>query len=822
MADEKLIFDLLAGQNTVLKELTEIRAASVKTEKSVGSIGSTVSGLAKPFAAAGAAAAGSIAALVAVGAAVFSVSKEAIEAEDATNRLNAALKANGNLTDGVSESLLEYASNVQRVTTVSDDVTVANLALLQSLAPLTKDGLIAANDAAIDLAAALRIDLDTAVRLVGKAANGNVDAFKKYGVEIKKGKTDAESFSNALDVLNKRFGGSAANEIRTFSGAAAQAGNALSDVVEEIGNIIIKTPEIIDIFRESAKTFTALAETIRENAPRSREAIGEVITSFNGLTVSIQNAFEAFRTSDFTRKITLAVDFTGADAETIDPFTGRVLEAQKATALWNTTIEENNALFSEIASSRDDAFNSIIDGTQLATKETKKFNAELLKSSGPDPEAIKKAEQAIKGLQDQVKNAGLSQFDIIAKEAKERTKLVKDNAKLAGLTGRETENLLQKVRLKNNEELSKAQTQANEKLRQETADNLKAFTDAIQLRPREAGQKGDASKVSDFDKLNVAGAVAIKSALNGAEGAVELVKTAIGFLSSGLSEIPVIGPIIGDIIDKLALAPAEFAKNIGEFFKALPNVISNILINSFTGLTTIIQQIPAFLMEAFARLPEVLVEMFIGSFVDLFISIVDIVANLPALIAERLPILIERFFQGILEAVQRLVAAMPQVARAFSNAMPGVAVQFAIELGKQAVPIALEFISALVKEAPRFITELIKAIPSAVGGIGGIAGGAGGLLGGLGGSLGGIGDVFGFAEGGIVPGGAPFTDRVPALLTPGEAVVDRTLVNRLEQFLTNPQQAQGGGGAMTVNLVIGEQQLANVILDLNRRGYRLA
>ena len=36
---------------------------------------------------------------------------------------------------------------------------------------------------------------------------------------------------------------------------------------------------------------------------------------------------------------------------------------------------------------------------------------------------------------------------------------------------------------------------------------------------------------------------------------------------------------------------------------------------------------------------------------------------------------------------------------------------------------------------------------------------------------------FGMAEGGIVPGGAPYTDRVPTMLTPGELVVPRKNFN---------------------------------------------
>ena len=37
---------------------------------------------------------------------------------------------------------------------------------------------------------------------------------------------------------------------------------------------------------------------------------------------------------------------------------------------------------------------------------------------------------------------------------------------------------------------------------------------------------------------------------------------------------------------------------------------------------------------------------------------------------------------------------------------------------------------------------------------------------------------FGMAKGGVVPGGAPYTDRVPTMLTPGEVVIPRDKVGQ--------------------------------------------
>jgi len=73
------------------------------------------------------------------------------------------------------------------------------------------------------------------------------------------------------------------------------------------------------------------------------------------------------------------------------------------------------------------------------------------------------------------------------------------------------------------------------------------------------------------------------------------------------------------------------------------------------------------------------------------------------------------------------------------------------------------------------ISKSGSLLSSMGGGIGGKLKGIGGFLGGLFGGGGGssFGSVFHANQGGVVPGGAPYNDRVPALLTPGETVIPR-------------------------------------------------
>ena len=151
-----------------------------------------------------------------------------------------------------------------------------------------------------------------------------------------------------------------------------------------------------------------------------------------------------------------------------------------------------------------------------------------------------------------------------------------------------------------------------------------------------------------------------------------------------------------------------------------------------------------------------------------------------------------------------------------------------IRLIAEAQNLAKAFILYLVIEAGRIIQAILDGIKNALGGLlGGGGGGLGGLLkgGAIGGALAGpvgaitsVAKKFKFAEGGIVPGGAPFTDRVPALLTPGEAVIPRDQVADLKG---KTQSVQESPQPVTINLMVGEEQLASVLVNLQRQGFRL-
>lgn len=176
--------------------------------------------------------------LVAAGS-VISFFKSAVEsqiqAEDATNRLSNALKLQGITNQAVTQDLVAFATQLQATTRFGDEAIIGAQTLLTSFG-LTGEQLKTTTKAALDLSSALGVDLNSAAQLLGKAAVGETGSLSKYGIIIDENVPKAEKFGAALDQINKRFGGTAQNDINTFGGALAQTANIFDDVKEKIGS----------------------------------------------------------------------------------------------------------------------------------------------------------------------------------------------------------------------------------------------------------------------------------------------------------------------------------------------------------------------------------------------------------------------------------------------------------------------------------------------------------------------------------------------------------------------------------------------------------
>lgn len=304
--------------------------------------------------------------------------------EDAVNALNSALFASGTFTQAASADFQEFASSLQQTSKFGDEAILQNAALIQSLGGLSQQGLKDATSAALDLSAALRIDLKTASNLVGRAATGDVALFKRYGVTIAKGATDAETFANALAELNGKFGGAAAREIVTFSGATTQLSNTFGDLFEELGFIITRSPEVITVVKLLEQGFKVIGTAVKENAGEIRSFIGSFAKGFSRGIVSFIN-FGLVITGGFI-KIKDTVEDLGEELGVFSSF-------DKALGNTAKNIGFLKLAFSTTVGSLKTGFQTIITGFLRVVK----FSNDALGAIGIDTGFSKQIDDLAKG-----------------------------------------------------------------------------------------------------------------------------------------------------------------------------------------------------------------------------------------------------------------------------------------------------------------------------------------------------------------------------------------------------------------------------------------
>lgn len=158
--------------------------------------------------------------------------------EDAVDDLEDALHIKG--ADQFSEKLQQVASDLQLVTTYGDEATMATMALGINMGiPAAK--MEDATKAAMGLAAAYNIDLNTAMQLIAKANAGQTGTLSRYGIVLDQTKSKEEQFAELLQRGKDAF---PLAEADTLSGKLQQLQNVWGDLMEVVGEFIV---ELFDV-----------------------------------------------------------------------------------------------------------------------------------------------------------------------------------------------------------------------------------------------------------------------------------------------------------------------------------------------------------------------------------------------------------------------------------------------------------------------------------------------------------------------------------------------------------------------------------------------
>lgn len=156
--------------------------------------------------------------------------------EAAVIKLDAALRATGQDQDGASASIQAFASELQTLTTVGDEATLA-LVQVALNSGLTADESQKATKDAIGLSKAFGIDLTAAIKATTNAQQGNYDMLNRYIPAVKNAEGAIEKQEAAELAMANAFEIARA-ETETSIGVEIQLQNAIGDSQEIVGRYV--------------------------------------------------------------------------------------------------------------------------------------------------------------------------------------------------------------------------------------------------------------------------------------------------------------------------------------------------------------------------------------------------------------------------------------------------------------------------------------------------------------------------------------------------------------------------------------------------------
>ena len=221
MATTKLALEIIA-KNRAKKELAGFQTSLKATTTAMKRFGM---------------AALSMVGIASVGLALKSVTAAYLVQETAVADLTAALRNNADQSGITVKDLERYAAEMQKATIYGDELILSQMAYATNLG-VTTDKLKAATKAAVGLAAKYRLDLQSAMMLVGRASMGQTQMLTRFGIVLEESLTPLEKF-NALLKLGADSFHLAEAVAKTSAGQFAQFQLTVGDLKEELGKGLI-------------------------------------------------------------------------------------------------------------------------------------------------------------------------------------------------------------------------------------------------------------------------------------------------------------------------------------------------------------------------------------------------------------------------------------------------------------------------------------------------------------------------------------------------------------------------------------------------------
>lgn len=307
MATEKIEVEIVLDDGSIQRGFVKMENQAEKSGKKIkknfdGSISKTLLGGLNKLKGALLGVAGAFAAAYGTRAAI----RAAIRQENAVNQLNTALRLAGEFSEQASVGLQDFAREMQRVSTIGDETTLELFALARNFTK-TNDEAQKLTEAAIQLSAATGMTLDGAVKNLGKTFAGLTGELGESLPQLRNLSPEALKAGAALDFVLQRFGGAAQAQTKTFGGALTQTTNLFGDLLESLGDFVVKSPAFIALIKEIGVSFGNMSDALR--GANNMDFLGAAIMSMIQFADAL-NTFVVVPTEmafNFIKTVTFAV-----------------------------------------------------------------------------------------------------------------------------------------------------------------------------------------------------------------------------------------------------------------------------------------------------------------------------------------------------------------------------------------------------------------------------------------------------------------------------------------------------------------------------------
>ena len=242
------------------------------------------------------------------------------EQNSAETRLQTTLSNVEGVTQTQISALQSYASTLQKVTTIGDEVTIHGMSQLgtfqlqadtiKTLTPALQD--LAVSQYGVNVSSE---QMQTTANLVGKVMTGSVSALTRYGVvmndtqkKILQTGTESERAATLVNVLKQNFGGLSEAMAKTPEGRIQQLKNAWGDMKEVIGAELYPVlTRVLTFATDKIPTvqnaLQGVINGVKGIYKAAEPALSGLKDAFGNLGGAIKNALAGGDTDGFTKKI---------------------------------------------------------------------------------------------------------------------------------------------------------------------------------------------------------------------------------------------------------------------------------------------------------------------------------------------------------------------------------------------------------------------------------------------------------------------------------------------------------------------------------------